>query len=191
MAFKVFTSTTLTAADVNDYLSEQAVIVCTSGTRPTPQEGMTIYETDTDRVLFYTTGWVIMAEPTQTYTPTFANCSGGTASGTYKRSDGWCDFTASYVFAGAGVAGAVTVTTPIAMAQANLFVASALFFDSGVSHFMASVLPSTTTAMEFAAINTSGTYMGVSTLSATVPITWAANDAIIVSGRFQMTTRTS
>lgn len=48
----------LYAADVNNYLMEQAVIVCTSGTRPStggaPLEGMTIYETDTDRLLTYT-----------------------------------------------------------------------------------------------------------------------------------------
>lgn|SRR5690606_27725071 len=55
MAFKTFTAgSVLTAADVNDYLMKQAVISCTSGTRPgTPNEGMTIYETDTDRLQVY------------------------------------------------------------------------------------------------------------------------------------------
>lgn len=59
MPFKVFASgAVLTAADVNDYMAEQAVITCTSTTRPTPQEGMTIYETDTDRLLVYNgVGW--------------------------------------------------------------------------------------------------------------------------------------
>lgn len=37
----------LTAADLMAYLMKQAVIVCTSGTRPTGQEGMRIHETDT------------------------------------------------------------------------------------------------------------------------------------------------
>ena len=63
MAFKTFVAgAVLTASDVNTYLAKQAVIVCTSGTRPTsPPEGMTIYETDTDKLLVYTTattGWV-------------------------------------------------------------------------------------------------------------------------------------
>lgn len=65
MGFKVFADgDVLTAAQVNDYLMEQAVIACTSGTRPSsPNEGMVIYETDTDRVLIYDgsawirTGW--------------------------------------------------------------------------------------------------------------------------------------
>jgi hypothetical protein len=60
--FKTFTAgAVLTASDVNTYLAKQAVVVCTSTTRPTsPPEGMTIYETDTDKVLVYTTattGW--------------------------------------------------------------------------------------------------------------------------------------
>lgn len=63
MAFKTFTAgAVLTASDVNTYLAKQAVIVCTSTTRPSsPPEGMTIYETDTDKMLVYTsatTGWV-------------------------------------------------------------------------------------------------------------------------------------
>lgn len=62
MAFKTFVAgATLTAAEVNTYLAKQAVIVCTSSTRPSsPPEGMTIYETDTDKMLIYTTattGW--------------------------------------------------------------------------------------------------------------------------------------
>ena len=63
MAFKTFTAgAVLTASDVNTYLAKQAVIVCTSSTRPaSPPEGMTIYETDTDKMLTYVssgTGWV-------------------------------------------------------------------------------------------------------------------------------------
>jgi hypothetical protein len=63
VAFKTFTAgAVLTASDVNTYLAKQAVVVCTSTTRPSsPPEGMTIYETDTDKMLTYTTattGWV-------------------------------------------------------------------------------------------------------------------------------------
>lgn len=55
MAFKTWTAgETLTASDVNTYLGKQAVIVCTSGTRPgSPVEGQTVYETDTDKLLTY------------------------------------------------------------------------------------------------------------------------------------------
>jgi hypothetical protein len=63
VAFKTFTAgAVLTASDVNTYLAKQAVVVCTSTTRPSsPPEGMVIYETDTDKLLTYTTattGWV-------------------------------------------------------------------------------------------------------------------------------------
>lgn len=43
------TEEVLASADVNNLLMKQTVIGCTSGTRPgSPQEGMVIYETDTD-----------------------------------------------------------------------------------------------------------------------------------------------
>lgn len=56
MAYKTFgVGDVLTAADVNTYLMRQAVVICTSGTRPSsPTEGMTVYETDTDVVRIYT-----------------------------------------------------------------------------------------------------------------------------------------
>lgn len=55
MPFKTFVAgEVLTAADVNTFLAKQAVIVCTSGTRPAaPVEGMTIYQTDDDKLLTY------------------------------------------------------------------------------------------------------------------------------------------
>ena len=57
-------SQVLTAAQVNDYLMEQAVIACTSGTRPSsPNEGMTIYETDTDLVRIYSgSAWEVVEQ---------------------------------------------------------------------------------------------------------------------------------
>lgn len=64
MPFRTFADTeVLTAAYVNDYLMEQATVICTSGSRPSgagaPIEGMTIFETDTDRFLIYNgTSWI-------------------------------------------------------------------------------------------------------------------------------------
>jgi hypothetical protein len=59
MGFKTWAAgDVLTASDVMAYLMRQAVIVCTSGTRPTPVEGMVIYETDTDDIFVYNgTNW--------------------------------------------------------------------------------------------------------------------------------------
>lgn len=65
MAFKTFVDgAVLTAADVNTYLMKQAVIVCTSGTRPaSPVDGMVIYETDTDQMLVYQASKYVPAGP--------------------------------------------------------------------------------------------------------------------------------
>lgn len=60
MPYKVFTTEeVLASADVQNYLMKQVVVTCTSGTRPaSPSEGMTCYETDTDRYMGYDgSGW--------------------------------------------------------------------------------------------------------------------------------------
>ena len=65
MAFKTFADAqTLPAADLNTYLMKQAVIVCTASTRPSsPVEGMAVYETDTDKLLIYTTATTTWQPP--------------------------------------------------------------------------------------------------------------------------------
>ena len=61
MAFKTFAPGVLTSSDVNTFLMRQSVITCTAATRPaSPNEGMTIYQTDTDQTLTYSgTAWEI------------------------------------------------------------------------------------------------------------------------------------
>ncbi len=61
MAYKTFVALDpLPASEVMTYLMKQAVIVCTSSTRPSsPVEGMHIYQTDTDTVAIYNgSAWV-------------------------------------------------------------------------------------------------------------------------------------
>ena len=59
MAFKTFSPGVLTSSDVNTFLMRQSVITCTAATRPaSPNEGMLIYETDTDAFAWYNgTSW--------------------------------------------------------------------------------------------------------------------------------------
>jgi hypothetical protein len=65
MAFKTWADgVALPASDLNTYLGKQSVIVCTAGTRPaSPIEGMTIYETDTDKLQIYTTATTLWQPP--------------------------------------------------------------------------------------------------------------------------------
>lgn len=82
MAFKTFAPGVLTSSDVNTFLMRQSVITCTSSTRPaSPNEGMTIYETDTNLFLFYTgTAWQSVGGYV-TFTPTISSSSTGWAFG--------------------------------------------------------------------------------------------------------------
>ncbi|MGW5259702.1 hypothetical protein ACWEQG_01925 [Microbispora sp. NPDC004025] len=47
MPFKDFTIEEARSSDINTYLMNQMVITCTSGTRPSPVNGMRIWQTDT------------------------------------------------------------------------------------------------------------------------------------------------
>lgn len=97
MAFKTFAPGVLTSSDVNTFLMRQAVITCTAATRPaSPNEGMTIYETDTDSYRVYTGAAWINALPNQpeTWTPAFGSgCTwtpgNATFSGQYLRLNRW------------------------------------------------------------------------------------------------------
>lgn len=116
MAFKTFTNgAVLSDTDLNDYLMKQAVIVCTSGTRPgSPVEGMVVYETDTDRLSGYTgSAWVTLSQSrVDTYTPTLSATSnpalgtGGTAEGRYTVFGGkWCTVRTTHQWGTSGTAG--------------------------------------------------------------------------------------
>jgi hypothetical protein len=83
--FKTFTASVLSSADMNTYLMKQAVITCTSGTRPaSPVQGMTVYETDTNKYATYDgTAWLYLGGMIP-YTPTLTNFSVGTGSVTAR-----------------------------------------------------------------------------------------------------------
>lgn len=80
--FKTFAiGDVLTASDVNGFLMSQVIIQCTSGSRPSsPVDGMTIYETDTDRMLTWkNSAWVDTASLGAVSTTTgLANATGFT-----------------------------------------------------------------------------------------------------------------
>lgn len=63
MAYKLWTTEVITSSDVDTYLMRQAVVVCTSGTRPPGVTGMRIWETDTQEERYYNgSSWVYIKE---------------------------------------------------------------------------------------------------------------------------------
>jgi hypothetical protein len=123
MAFKTFTPGVLTSSDVNTFLMRQAVIVCTSTTRPaSPNEGMTIYETDSKRYLGYTgTAWRNISDlGVETYTPVLGGAGwiyAGTevVLGRYVRSSDWVHGAVRIVWQGGTTAGtgSATISLPV------------------------------------------------------------------------------
>lgn len=185
------------------------ITVHTSGTRPTGAAvyaGKYIFESNTLRTLMYDgTDWIIMDEPTQSFTPTWASgltTTGGTNVGSYRRSGGWIDLNVRFTFSvSSAVTGNVTLTLPInAVASVNPTQFSVAYFDASgpsMTYLGANATPSATTLtltapnVNAAAVGT--TYVPEGTLISTVPFgaAWTTGDVIYISGRYQMTTRYS
>ena len=186
---------TLTSSYLQTMLREQVVRTVTSSTRPSAIEGMTFYETDTDRLYLYDgTGYIILDEPTQSWTPTFSNTTtgNGTKTGTSRRSGGWVDFTALFTLGStSAVSGAITFTLPYAAALVinGTFNVSAV--DIGTNSYPGTNDTTTaggSTCLIYVTL-ASGTYASVAQFSSTVPFTFGSGDKIAVSGRYQMNTR--
>ncbi|MFC3986782.1 hypothetical protein [Streptosporangium jomthongense] len=86
MPFKDFAvGEILTSSDVDTYLMSQAVIRCTSATRPTPVQGMHIYETDTNKTQRYNGSvWEELGAAWKDYTPTVYQNASTISSGLTK-----------------------------------------------------------------------------------------------------------
>ena len=156
-----------------------------------------LYETDTDRVLVYTgAAWVILAEPEQSWSPTMTGYTvgDGTWSAQYHRSDGWCDFRASFTLgATSAITGQLLLTLPFAQdtnTQAGQFGCG--FCDASGSSFAAfASYTGNATQVYVDAVSASVSYATAVATSATVPFTWTTGDIIYIVGRYQMSTRTS
>jgi hypothetical protein len=193
MAFKTFAPGVLTSSDVNTFLMRQAVIVCTSSTRPaSPNEGMTIFETDTDFTLQYTgTAWVRIANIgawtswTPVYSGTGWTFTTVTSFSSYIRFGRLvvCNLRSTFttVTQGAGrlevtlpftAAADSTENAPWGLARFNDVSAGAPF-----SGFIAAENADTTKATFFVG-GAAATYVTVNGVTGTVPFTWANTDTV-------------
>lgn len=171
--------------------------ICTSTTRPSaPYEGQTIYETDTDRVMFHNgTGWVILSEPPVTMTPTISGVTlgtGGTLTGTYHRSDGFCDFYFSIVLGTGGtVTGIINVNTPFTASSLRELACSpsnVYFQDNGTNNFQGILNAANNFTVSIFAMSATGAF---TTPNTTTPFTWTVSDNIEGYVRFPMAVRHS
>jgi hypothetical protein len=136
MPFKSFAPGVLTSSDVNTFLMQQAVITCTSSTRPaSPSEGMTIYETDTDSYAKYDgSNWVYQGL-FQSWTPVLSGSGwtfkGYTATGKYAQFGDIVYAVGTISWDGTGSqtagAGAVLSTLPVNSATAQRISQKGLF----------------------------------------------------------------
>lgn len=175
-----------------DAVARQVLITCTSTTRPaSPDEGMSIYETDTDRVLIWNgSTWLIVCEPWQAYTPVLTAATtnptlgtGSTASARYQRQYGLVTYQGVIVFGTSGTAagtGDYSVSLPVTAATGisarHLGVANAWDNSAGHTCITTAVL-GTSTTMKFAFAN-SWPMGNVNYVGASQPMTWAASDQL-------------
>lgn len=188
-----FTGVVVTVAELNALGA-----VYTSGTRPTGAdvyEGLHIWETDTNRWLMYDgTNWIIMAEPSQSYTPTLTNLTlgNGTLAFTYHRSDGWCDVVGRFTYGStSAVSGVPGFSLPVtASGTSSVAITGAtLLNDSGTGSNIGALAFGTTGRVDVYATGASGTYVNLVAPSSTVPHTWATGDSIDLGFRYRMANR--
>lgn len=146
MGFKTFASgDVLTAADVNDYLMEQVIIVCTSTTRPSsPNSGMVIYETDTKIFRFYEDGgWrhFLTGRTWESRTPVLVNLTTPKFNvQRYHVAGRLCSVSGSLVIDTAtSISGTITIDLPFNGASPTGFQAWAgtvHYLDTGTRHYV-------------------------------------------------------
>lgn len=201
MAFKTFSAgDVLTASDVNTYLMGQAVITCTSATRPaSPSEGMTIYETDTDRFYGYSgSAWEVLSRigAWQSWTPALGSYGAGTdwalgdgtVSGVYQRVGRMVVAQFLITFGSTTTFGTkfLTVSTPATMrtySGTNHALGIARLYDVSVTTgYLAEIAYYSPTTVSLAALAAGGSFASMDAVKSTTPMTWQSSDQI--SGTF-------
>lgn len=156
---------TITAADLNGFVRDQWITICTSGSRPsTTQVGRTIFETDTLRYHVWDgTGWRWILGGTSAFAPTFTQSSAltvGSPSGAnvYTMHGDWLQADYFATFATSGIAGNnIVVTLPVAVVGSQRCIGTYDFLDSGTAVYCGTVYAtSPTTAILISSGNAQG-----------------------------------
>jgi hypothetical protein len=206
MPRKTFTAgEVLAAADVNNFLMDQSVMTFADSTARgsaigTATEGMLTYLADTNAYEYWdgTAYEPLVAAgggAWTAFTPTWNGLTVG--NGVYNQAHySLVGKTATFAIdfslgSTSAVTGAVNLTLPEILARKNAFATGSLysfFTDFGNTDFLGFPRPDTSASRVYAvfATSVSGTNVNRTTLSATVPFTWAANDRIVYSGTIEV-----
>ena len=174
--------------------------VVTSATRPTGASryiGQHIYETDTDRRLYFDgTGWVVLSEPEQAWSPSFAlGVTVGNGAWTLaglQRADGRMSFAGTFTLGStSAVTGAIVLYLPVeAKRPPDARDVSGLAAISGGFYDLAGA-GGNVIAVTFFALAAGGTYTSIAETSATVPASWTTGSTLTVRGTYAMASRYS
>jgi hypothetical protein len=198
MAFKTFASGVLTSSDVNTFLMRQAVITCTSSTRPaSPSEGMTIYETDTDVVRIYSgSTWDVAFDvPVKTYTPNLLgtgwSIGNGIIQARQRRLGNFVFINVEIQFGSTSTFGAGGLQVTLQFQSRNppyglpVFGTGVGFDDSLSSAWVLTANRAAPFAIAVGQIGVAGSYATTAGVTATLPFTWAAGDTISLNCMYE------
>ena len=152
---------------------------------------MTAATTDAKRLwLWDGTGWIIMYEPVQQYTPVWTNLTlgtGATNSINYNRSGGYMDFVlVTLLGTGGAVSGSVSFTLPFNVRQVRRYQLDVTLLDGGVNNYRGvnESADGVNTVSVYATAGNAATGLEVAqVLAAATPFVWNAGDGIFVAGR--------
>jgi hypothetical protein len=204
MPRKVFTAgEVLAAADVNEFLQDQAVMTF-AGTAArgsaigTATEGMFTYLEDTDTYESYNgTDWVsaLPMGAWTAFTPTWTGLTVG--NGVYNQSHysligKTASFSIDFSFGStSAITGSVTLTLPVILTRKSNFSTNVLysyFEDSGTGDRLGFPIPNTSDSTKYLVgwANQGVNVITRASLSSTSPFTWATGDRIVITGTIEV-----
>lgn len=177
-----------TSSFYNTNIREQVVATVTSSTRPTGVEGRMIFETDTNKYMFYDgSAWRTFGGAWTSFTPSWTNLTVGTGAtneGEYCYVPGGMHVRVSVVLGTSPTVGNVLMTIPnsetirTGISATDHPLGHATYNDVTGNIYRGVVQVQSTTSVRLRALNASSTYAYHAQLSSTVPFTWAASDLI-------------
>jgi len=162
---------------------------------PSPSSGDMAWTTSDDRRWVHDgTGWIIEYEPWTAFTPSSTNITlgNGTLTGRYQRRGGTCTFWSAFTLGSTSAMGTnpalgLPFATAATLAQ-QFWIAMS---DGGAQHYVGMSPPqvaAATTVNPFAA-NAAVAVANATSISSTVPFTWATTDVLGVGGTYEMNSR--